>query len=102
MWIRCLIFLLLIIFATGCSSQPKRRMIPRPTEIANLRVSFEGDIYVNQKVVTLDELNGELGRLKQINGAVRFFDQSAFGPSRSQGQTVRKAISEAGLLIRVE
>lgn len=72
-----------------------------PTEITKVRVSFDGRAYVNESVVTLDELKGELGRLKQINGAVLFSDESSLGASRSQGQTVKKAIIEAELPMQV-
>jgi hypothetical protein len=102
MWFKCLIIAVLIFFTASCSDQPKRRTIPKPTEVAKVRVeSVDGRVYVNESVVTLDELKEELGRLKQIHRAVWFIDESSFGASRMQGQTVRKAIIAAQLPIRV-
>jgi hypothetical protein len=72
-----------------------------PTEVAKVRVSVDGKLYLNDRVVTLDELNGELQRLTQVHGGVWFFDESSFGASRQQGQTVKKAIIEAKLPMRV-
>lgn len=72
-----------------------------PTEVAKVRVSVDGKLYFNDRVVTLDELNREFQRLKQVQGGVWFFDESSFGASRQQGQTVKKAIIQAELPMRV-
>lgn len=72
-----------------------------PTEVAKVRVSVDGRLYFNDRVVTLDELNREFQRLKQVQGGVWFFDESSAGAFRQQGQIVKKAIIEAKLPIRV-
>ena len=72
-----------------------------PTEVARVRVSMDGKIYLNDRVVTLDDLNVEFQRLAKVHGGVWFFDESFPGPSRQQGQTVKKAIINAKLPIRV-
>jgi hypothetical protein len=92
---------ILIIFTTGCSNQPKRRSIPRPTEVAKVRVGVGGRVYVNEGAVTLDELKGKLDKLKQIHGGVWFINESSDRESGRQAQVVKKAIIEAELPMRV-
>lgn len=101
MWFKCSIIAVLIFAATGCSKQSKPRAVAMPTEVVKVRVSVDGKLYFNDRVVTPDELNREFQRLKQIQGGVWFFDESSSGPSRQQGQIVKKAIIEAKLPIRV-
>jgi hypothetical protein len=72
-----------------------------PTEVAKVRVSVDGKLYLNDRDVTLDELKVEFQRLTQVHGGVWFLDESSSGVSRQQGQTVKKAIIEAKLPMRV-
>lgn len=102
MWFKCSIIVVLIFAATSCSRQTKPRTVAMPTEVAKVRVSVDGKVYFNERVVTLDELNREFQRLNQVHGGVWFFDESSFGASRQQGQTVKKAIIEARLPMKFE
>jgi hypothetical protein len=56
MSVKGLIIAALIISVASCSSQPKRRTLPRPTEVATVKVGAVNRIYVNERIVTLDEL----------------------------------------------
>ena len=100
MWFKGLIFIVLI-FAAGCNKQSKPRTVAMPTEVSNVRVSVDGKTYLNDRLVTLDELRREFHRLKQIKGGVSFFDESSAGPSMQQGQSVKRAIIEAELPMRL-
>ncbi len=91
---------LLLASVPSCSRQSNRHSVPAPSEVANVRVSMDGKIYFNKRFVSLDGLRGEFQRLKRINGAVQFVDETS-ETSHQQGQAVRKAIIEAELPIRV-
>lgn len=99
--IKCSLIAILIIFAPGCSNQPKRRAIARPVEVAKVRVSVDGKVYINESIVAFDELKRELDRLKQIHGGVWFISDSPYGEAGRQNQIVKKAIIDAELPIRV-
>ena len=101
MWLMCLILAVLIFATASCSQQSKPSAVAMPTEVAKVRVSVDGKLYLNDSVVTLDELNREFHRLKQAQGGVWFLDESSTGPSKQQDQTVKKAIIQAELPMRV-
>jgi biopolymer transport protein ExbD len=83
----------------SCSRPSNRRTVAAPTEVAKVRVSADGKIYFNERLISFDGLRAEFQRLKRIDGAVQFIDET--GASHQQVQAVRKAISEAQLPIRV-
>lgn len=94
----------LLIFAAtpGCSNQPKRHNVTAPTEVAKVRVSVDGKVYFNERIVTLDELGTEFQRLKQIGGAVWLLDDSRAGEPRKLGRAVREAVIRAELPMKVQ
>jgi hypothetical protein len=87
--------------APGCSRQTRPRTVIAPTEVAKVRVSADGKVYLNERLVTIDELRGEFQRLKRIHGGVWFIDETSGGAQRQQGQMVKKAIIEAELPMKV-
>ncbi len=95
-----IIAVLLFASAPSCSRETKPRTVTAPTEVAKVRVSSDGKVYFNERVVTLDELRAEFQRLKQVHGGVWLFDESSSGASRQLGQAVRKSVIEAELPIR--
>jgi biopolymer transport protein ExbD len=102
MWSKGSIIAVLILASMpGCSRQTKPRTFTAPTEVAKVRVSADGKVYLNERTVTFDELRVEFQRLERIHGGVWFFDESSAGASRQQGQTVKKAIIEAQLPMRL-
>jgi hypothetical protein len=90
---------LILASVLSCSKQSTRRTVPAPSEVASVRVSTDGKIYFNERLVGLDGLRGEFQRLRRINGAVQLVDETSEA-SHQQGQAVRKAIIEAELPIR--
>ena len=94
--------LIFVVSAPGCSKQSKSRVIMAPTEVAKVRISADGKVYLNERVVTLDELQGELQRLKRVQGGVWLVDESSDGPARKQGQKVSAAIVAAELPMRMK
>lgn len=95
-----IIAVLVFASAAGCSRETKPRSVTAPTEVARVRVSAEGKVFFNDRVVTINELRGEFQRLKQIDGGVWLFDESSSGASKQLGEQVRKTIIEAELPIR--
>jgi|GEM_PF-4365319 len=103
MWFKYSITALLIFASVpGCSRQNKPRTITAPTEVARVRVSADGSVYLNERVVTLKELRGELQRLKQVHGGVQFVDESSAADARQQAQRVSAAIVEFELPMQVK
>jgi hypothetical protein len=101
MWVKySIIAVLIFASAPSCSKHTKPHAVTAPTEVANVRVSADGKVFFNQRVVTLDELRGEFQRLKQIHGGVWLSDESSSGASRQLRLVVKKAIVEAGLPMR--
>lgn len=101
MWFRPSVIIFLILFTANCSKQSSRRTIPMPTQVARVIVKVDGKVYLNGKLIPFEQLKGEFRRLKDLNGAVWFLDESSVGASREQGARVRKAIIEAELPMRV-
>ena len=99
-WFRCwLIGLLIVAMASACSRRfaSQSHNVSAPTEVAKVRVSADARIYLNEHPVTFSELKKEFEKLKQVNGGVRFLDESTAGESRQQAQLVRQAIIKAEL-----
>jgi hypothetical protein len=96
-----IIGVLMFASAPSCSRQTRPRTLTTPTEVVKVRVSGDGKVFLNERVVTLDELRGEFQRLKRIHGGVWFIDESSAGAPRQEGQTVKKAIIEAELPMKV-
>lgn len=97
----CLLLVALLFCNAGCSQRPMHGNLTMPTETAKVRVSSEGKIYFNDRIITYGELSDEFKKLKKKNGGVWFLDESFVGSSRQQGQMVRKAIIDAGLPMRI-
>ena len=102
MCLKHLMIVFLIISGASCSKPTKPRTVSTPSEIAKVTVSADGKIYFNQRVETIDELRSEFQKLKSAHGAVWFVDQSSSGPSWQQGQTVKKAIIDAQLPMKMQ
>lgn len=101
MWFRWFIVVVFILANASCSTKPTRRIVAAPTETATVLVRGDGKIYFNDRAVSFDQLKVEFARLKQIRGAVSFFNQSSPGTAQEQAQLVKKAIIEAELPMRV-
>jgi hypothetical protein len=82
------------------SAQPaqSRQVMSAPVTVAKIKVDQAGEIYLNKKAVTLEELRQELVKLKQTNGGVWYRLED---PSHPQAKAVRKAIMESQLPIKI-
>jgi hypothetical protein len=96
-----IIAILILALALSCSKQSTQRTVTAPTQVAKVRVSAGGEIYFNERTVTLDQLRTEFQSLQRVRGGVWYLDESSGGAFRQQGQTVKKEIIEARLPIRV-
>lgn len=97
MWLTCLMVAALTL-SVSCATKPTRRLVPRPSETARVVVKKDGKVFFNERVVTIDELKNELGKLKERHGAVWFVDE---GSSSQHNEPVKKAIMAAELPIQI-
>jgi biopolymer transport protein ExbD len=78
MWFKySIVAVLIFASAPGCSRGAKPRAVTAPTEVAKVRVSADGKVYLNEREIALDELRGEFQRLRRSNGGVWFVDESS-------------------------
>ena len=75
------------------------------TEVSKIKVDLDGNIFLNGKRATIDEVKQEFARLKAINGGVWYFrENSKQDPPPKQWESVEqilKAIDEARLPFRL-
>ena len=60
-----------------------------------------GTIYLNGRVVTLEELKREFARLKSANGAVWYYRGKPQGEPPPQARAVIQAVIEAKLSVKL-
>lgn len=99
----------LVVIGVGCdrgaeqrAEQAERRPAAQEaTEIAKVKVTRAGMIYLNGKLVALEELKREFARLKQASGAVWYYRENPQGEPPPQAMAVVEAIVEAQLPVRL-
>jgi hypothetical protein len=99
----------LVFFGLGCDRwfveaaerTRERDTAPQFTEVSKVKVDRSGTIYLNKKVVTIDELRQECARLKQVNGVVWYYRENPHGEPPPQAMAVIQAIVDANLPIRL-
>jgi hypothetical protein len=99
----------LLVLGIGCDQRPRQRPEPaqgRPTgqeatEVAKVKVTQAGMIYLNGKTVTMAELKQEFTRLKQAHGVVWYYRENPQGEPPPQAMTVIEAIVEAKLPVKL-
>jgi biopolymer transport protein ExbD len=67
------------------------------SEFAKVKVTRTGEILLNKKPISMEELKKEFARLKSANGAVMYYRETA----SAQAIAVIKAIAEAKLPFQV-
>lgn len=95
-----------ILLQTGCDKQPggsarqtkSRPPLQAPTEMVKVKVNQSGEIFIEGKPATIDELKREFARLKQVNGGVWYYAEDSFTP---QSEAVKRAIIEAHLPMKL-
>ena len=104
--IACLILSFTLPWA-GCGKQPAvtyidrrkgRRELINPSEIAKIKVTRAGEIYLQEKLVTFEELEKELANLRQTKGAVWYYPED---PSHPVSAAVKGAIIKTRLPMKV-
>lgn len=66
--------------------------MPKPTETAQVLVASDGEIYLNGRMVSGDDLKREFERLGKINGGVFFVDNSSSDFSGNKPKLLRKIL----------
>lgn len=95
----------LIVLGVGCDGGAEQRgardAVQEFAEIAKVKVTKAGVIYLDGRKVTIDELKQEFSRLKQANGAVWYYREDPQGEPPAQAMAVIEAIVEAQLPVRL-
>jgi hypothetical protein len=99
----------LVVVGVGCdrgAEHRDERTGARPAaqeaaEIAKVKVTQTGVIYLNGKKASMEELRQEFARLKQVNGVVWYYRENPQEEPPPQAMAVVEAIVEAQLPVRL-
>ena len=83
----------------ACSRQPE--VAPTFTQVAHVKVDSVGDIFLNGKPATLDDLRSEFGRLKTAGGAVQYYRPNPSGEPPPRAMEVLQAIIDAKVPVQL-
>jgi hypothetical protein len=86
--------MLLVIFSWACSKKNDKHMQINENEILKISVLKSGEIYVENKTVTLQELDSLLAANAQKNGVVWYYREAA------QGEPPPQAMEAISLVIK--
>src|SRR5688572_5013964 len=97
-----LIAIFFVLLVASCSSIPSDSATDMPTSSANpnfakVKVTQDGELFLNGEEVTLDELKEEFARLKAVNGEVWYYRENPSGEMPSIALQVLDAIIDAQL-----
>ena len=100
------VLLLCLLGCEGRSDQPEAKTreqgrVGQSSEIAKVKVTRTGAIYLNGKGVTMGELKEEFARLTQVNGAVRYHRENPQGEPPPEALAVIQAIIDAKLPVKL-
>src|SRR5258706_5973389 len=106
---RYLIFLLAVLALTqlncGLSNREaeavKNFAVMEANGIAKVKVDERGDIYLNNKLSSLDALGEEFARIKKVNGVVWYYRASTGQAAESSGSAVMKKVIEFKLPVKM-
>jgi len=99
----------LVVISVGCDrgaekrGEPiqKREGVQEFAEIAKVKVTRGGTIYLNGKTVSIEELRQEFAGLKQAGGAVWYYRENPEGEPPPQAMAVIEAIVETKLPVKL-
>jgi len=69
--------------------------------IAKVKVVENGQIYLNRKPVSLDELGDEFARMKNLNGVVWYYRLSQSQAAEASGVAIMKKVTEYRLPVKL-
>jgi len=69
--------------------------------IAKVKVAENGDIYLNQKPVSLAALGEEFARIKKVHGAVWYYRLSQSKAAEASGMAIMKSVVEYRLPVKL-
>jgi biopolymer transport protein ExbD len=71
------------------------------SEFAKVKVTKTGEIFLNKKPTSMEELKKEFARLKSVNGAVMYHRENPTEEASPQAMAVIQAIAEAKLPVQL-
>ena len=69
--------------------------------IAKVKVDENGQIYLNSKPLSLDELGNEFARIKKLNGVVWYYRLSQTQAAEASGVAIMKKVVEYRLPVKL-
>jgi hypothetical protein len=94
-----LIAVILLLLAAACSSISAGNSTN--TNIAKVKVTSEGKLFLNGQETTLDAIKQEFARLKMVNGMVWYYRENPGGEPHPNAMEVIKAVVDAKLPIKL-
>jgi hypothetical protein len=107
--LRWIVLVGLVVLGVGCDQGSRQKPQPeeaRPpgqesADIAKVKVTQAGTIYLDGKTVTMAELEQEFARLKQAHGVVWYYRENPQGDPPPQAMAVIEAIVEKKLPVKL-
>lgn len=88
-----------VLIAGGCAKSQQRISDSGP--VAKVHVNADGTIELNGQVVSLEQLRGELTKVQQSHGSVRYSRASPAGDPPPNAMDVLKTIVDLGLPVEL-
>ena len=89
-----ILVILLVVASGACSKNDDRQMVFNENEILKIAVFKSGEIYIEKKLITLQELDSFLSENAQQNGVVWYYREVA------QGDPPPQAMEAINLVIK--
>lgn len=96
-----LIILALGLMLVGCSSGAPAATATVSPEVANVKVTQDGKVFLNGGEVTIDQLKTEFARLEAVKGVVCYFRDFPEGQTPEITRDVLQAVVDKQLTIQV-
>jgi hypothetical protein len=93
-----------LILLVCVSCRPAANTASQPStsgEVAKVKVTQAGDIYLNGAKSNMDKIKAEFARLKKVNGMVWYYREAPEKPAPAAAESVMKAVIEARLPIKL-
>ena len=99
--------IMLVVLQPSCGksredAEQDRKLAEREANgIAKIKVDERGDIYLNNKLTSLNALSQELARIKGIDGMIWYYRGSASSAAETSGILITKKIIEYQLPVKL-
>lgn len=95
---RLVVLLIVALLAVGCSNDAAATM---DENVARVKVTADGKVFLNGAETTLDDLRAEFARLQASGGRVQYYREDPTGKPHPIAEQVIQAVIEAKLPIQL-